>query len=146
MLMEQVPIFVATIETNLVTIHGTDTHGYIIDHVYWRAETLEEYSSLVDALTASAIDKCMLLSELEIGGCTVATFSLMEGIQVSNDDNCIIDVIEVPFPKDGSLYQTSLEHLEYILVPKINNKSISETMQCPLNDDIHQSTLKAFME
>ena len=49
-----------------------------------------------------------------------------------------IDVIEVPSPKDGTLYVAGLEHVEFVIG--------DGSHRTPLNDGVHQTALNAWIE
>jgi ubiquitin-conjugating enzyme E2 J2 len=135
-LSEQVPKFLEAVQTRLEQ-NDVDVSQYFADHVCWRTETMEEYTELVSALRAS-VDNFSLLIESEIGGRSIATFQMAEGISVGDR---MVDVVEIPAPKDGSPYQSGLEHVEFVISLKEDNQASS-----PVNDNIHESKLNDFME
>lgn len=80
----------------------------VLDHVCMRVETLEKYDS-----EFKSFSKCAkLLSEERIGGRNIATF-LLENPLVFADYT--VDVIEIPQPKEDSIYVTGWEHAEFVL-------------------------------
>jgi len=155
-LRKQVPSFVSSIIMNLNSQYGMDVTNYQADHVCYRTATVYEYKRLVEALQADINNICLLV-ESEIGGRSIATFKLAMPIEISNP--CIttgdggggdsssstrrIDVIEIPSPKDGSPYISGLEHVEFVIG---NNRLLHNNNYSPVNDNHHQSTLKAWME
>lgn len=140
----QVPIFLNLVVNKLKDQYGIDCSSLKADHVCWRTETLEEYTALVKCLQEESSKKNFdLLIESEIGGRPIATFGLVSSspnnaIQYGADH--VIDVIEIPSPKDGSPYKSGLEHVEFVI-----DTPSAATATSPLNDSTHQSTLDAFM-
>jgi uncharacterized protein len=132
-LRSQVPTFVAAIEETLEKTYQLNVSNYEADHVCWRTETAEEYSSLTQDLLESP-DDCKLLIESEIGGRPIATFALAKAISVGSRS---ISVVEIPSPKTGSAYRRGLEHVEFV-IPR------PSSVVSPIHN--HQSTLDAFME
>jgi len=132
-LLEQVPTFLEAVEARLLE-KDLDVCQYHTDHVCWRTEALEEYSGLVSVLRTS--EDWTLLVESEIGGRSIATFQMKDGISFGDR---MINVIEIPAPKDGSPYKSGLEHVEFV-VSSADNKQLS-----PRNDNTHQKILNEFM-
>eukprot|EP00555_Chaetoceros_dichaeta_P014576 CAMPEP_0198271018 /NCGR_PEP_ID=MMETSP1447-20131203/47473_1 /TAXON_ID=420782 /ORGANISM="Chaetoceros dichaeta, Strain CCMP1751" /LENGTH=450 /DNA_ID=CAMNT_0043963389 /DNA_START=12 /DNA_END=1364 /DNA_ORIENTATION=- len=132
-LLEQVPKFLEAVEARLLE-KDLNVCQYHTDHVCWRTEALEEYSGLVSALRTS--EDWALLVESEIGGRSIATFQMKEGISFGDR---MINVIEIPAPKDGSPYKSGLEHVEFV-VSSAENEQLS-----PRNDSTHQKILNEFM-
>jgi len=141
-LSDMVPKFVETIIAALSSgNHRIDVSHYCADHICWRTETLEEYSELVLALKSLGEEMCTLLVESEIGGRPIATFRLTESIQCG--PNRIIDVVEIPSPKQGSAYKTGLEHIEFVLTEEGENLPVDS----PINDEgQHWKFLKGFVD
>lgn len=133
-LRSQVPTFVIAIEESLDKSYNLNVSEYEADHVCWRTETMEEYSSLRDDLVDSP-ENYKLLVESEVGGRPIATFALMSGISVGK--RCI-SVIEIPAPKPGSAYSRGLEHVEFVIRG-------SSAASSPVNSEIHQSAFDAFL-
>lgn len=135
-LSERVPVFVQSIQARLLA-NEMDVTELDADHVCWRTETVEEYTDLVTALRA-AVDECTLLVESKVGGRPIATFQLTEPIQCKNHT---IGVIEIPAPKDGSVYKSGLEHVEFVIAG-----DSCEQPPSPVNDASHQSQLSDLMQ
>lgn len=131
-LLERVPKFLDAVQTGLLENH-MDVRHYYPDHICWRTEAIEEYSELVSALRSS--EDYTLLIESEIGGRPIANFQLKEGIPFGDR---LVDIVEIPAPKDGSPYKSGLEHVEYVICG--DNKPSS-----PQNDNTHQTILNEFM-
>ena len=139
-LHEHVPSFVSSIITKLESQHDIDVTTFQADHVCYRTDSIEQYTGLVQALQSSD-DDVTLLVESEIGGRLIATFKLTVPIEIINsEDSSIrrIDVIEVPSPKDGSLYVAGLEHVEFVIGDGSHRSA--------LNDGVHQTALNAWIE
>ena len=132
-LLEQVPKFLEAVQARLFENH-LDVCQYYADHICWRTEAFEEYSELVSTLRSS--EDWTLLIESEIGGRPIATFQWKEGIPFGDR---LVDIFEIPAPKDGSPYKTGLEHVEYVICGD-NSKPSS-----PQNDNTHQKILNEFM-
>ena len=96
---------------------------------------MEEYTDLVDALRGA--EGWTILIESEIGGRPIATFRLEQGIPCGDR---LLDVVEIPSPKEGSAYKSGLEHVEYVLKCGDEKRPIS-----PRNDETHQTVLDSFM-
>lgn len=79
-----------------------------IDHLCYRTETVEEYELVKTSLTKSH----KLLEESPINGRLISTIKLSSPIRFKN---YIIDLIEVPAPKEGSPYQSGFEHIEVVI-------------------------------
>jgi len=135
-LSERVPVFVQSIEAQLFA-NEMDVTKLDADHVCWRTETVEEYTDLVAALRA-AVDACTLLVESNVGGRPIATFQLTEPIQCEHHT---IGVIEIPAPKDGSVYKSGLEHVEFVIAG-----DSCEQPSSPVNNALHQSQLSDLMQ
>ena len=133
-LKEEVPSFVTSICHALLK-QGVDVSGLQADHVCYRTETQEQYTSLVEALSRSSQDFSLLV-ESEVGGRLIATFKLKAPIH-SSDGNHAVDVVEIPSPKEGSPYSAGLEHVEFVIG--------NSTNMSPKNSDDHQDELTQWM-
>jgi predicted metalloenzyme YecM len=58
-----------------------------------------------------------LLTEAEIGGRPISSYKLSSPVIVGSRR---IEVVELPFPKQGSQYPTGLEHAEFVLEEDFN--------------------------
>jgi len=160
----EVPLFVRTVEETLAKApYHLNVSNYPADHVCWRTETWEQYSELVEGLKEQATNTShnnydsdsaiTLLTESVIGGRPIATFSIQPGIrcvattQTQTQQDRIIHVIEIPSPKEGSPYREGIEHLEFV-IPANSSKDPDkhETGLTPVNNQLHQETLDAFMK
>merc|ERR1719401_1323162 len=136
-LQERVPPFITTMVAELKHQCGVDVSGLQADHVCYRTDSLEKYTSLVDALQSS--DDFALLVESKIGGRPIATFKLATPLVIESvDGSRKIDVVEIPAPKDGSPYNAGLEHAEFVIG--------EGTHESPLRDEVHTSLLNSWME
>jgi len=137
-LHDNVPQFVASIVTKLQSEHGIDVSNFQADHVCYRTDSIEQYNELVEALQSS--EDYSLLIESPIGGRMIATFKLTTPIKITSLDGSLrtIDVVEIPSPKEESVYRAGLEHVEFVLGDQGDDIS-------PLNDNIHQAVLTTHM-
>ena len=135
-LEEQVPSFVTSVSKELQARFGLNVSTLMADHVCYRTDSMEQYTALVEALR-SASDTYTQLIESEIGGRPIATFKLARPL-VSEDGSHLVNVIEIPSPKEGSPYPAGLEHVEFV----IGDGSHSS----PINSDVHQSAFVEWME
>lgn len=163
-LQQQVPIFMTNILKHSLFCNKKEKENNIqslyADHVCWRTETIEEYTELVEALkkesTSSSSNngggEFTLLNESLIGGRSIATFQLKQGIPIpaylnnNNNKNNVIDVVEIPAPKESSSseYKTGLEHVEFVIGNNENENDIVNNTS-PVNNEIHQKILNEFM-
>lgn len=140
-LHERTPSFVKAIVAKLRTSeYDIDVSNLQADHVCYRTESMKQYTELVEALqSADASGTFLLLVESEIGGRPIATFKLLQPIEiVSGNVRHSIDVVEIPSPKDGSPYDAGLEHIEFVIG--------DGTHKSPINDEVHATTLGAWMQ
>ena len=135
-LEEQVPLFVTSVSKELQARFGLDVSKLMADHVCYRTDSAEQYTALVEALR-SASDAYTQLIESKIGGRPIATFKLVKPL-ISEDGSHLVNVIEIPSPKEGSPYPAGLEHVEFV----IGDGSHSS----PINNDVHQSAFVSWME
>lgn len=132
---EEVPHFLSDVRMKLGEM-AIDVADLVADHVCYRTESLEQYTSLVEALSSS--EACSLLVESEIGGRQIATFKLASSIK-SSSGNHEVDVVEIPSPKEGRPYKGGLEHVEYVIGNSQNDST------SPANDEQHQATLEQWL-
>jgi predicted metalloenzyme YecM len=139
-LHEQVPSFLTAIVAELKSQYNIDVTDLHADHVCYRTETTAQYTALVEALqSVDASESFSLLVESEIGGRQIATFKLSRPIEVGlGSCRHRIDVVEIPSPKEGSPYETGLEHIEFVIGDAGIHKS-------PINDEVHAAALDAWM-
>ncbi len=137
-LHERVPSFVNAIAAKLKTSeYDIDVSNLQADHVCYRTDSMKQYTELVGALqSAEASGSFLLLVESEIGGRPIATFKLLQPIEIGSRYS--IDVVEIPSPKEGSPYDSGLEHIEFVIG--------DGTHTSPINDEIHATVLGAWMQ
>jgi predicted metalloenzyme YecM len=136
-LHDNVPSFVSSVIDELKMRYEMDLTMHQADHVCYRTESIEQYSTLVKSLR-TATDDFTVLTESEIGGRPIATFKLNTPITIKTaNGNRIIDIIEVPSPKDGSPYPAGLEHVEFVIGDG-SHKS-------PVNSETHRTVLAEWM-
>ena len=141
-LHDHVPTFFSSIVTELKSQHGIDALIFHADHVCYRTESIEEYTTLITALQSSNAEFSLLI-ESEIGGRQIATFKLTTPICYTLENGIYrsIDVIEIPSPKEGSAYKAGLEHVEFVVEDEAGG-----LISSPLNDETHQNALNRWME
>jgi len=136
-LNEEVPSFVPSIVTELKSQFVMDVSKFQADHVCYRTDSIEQYTSLVEALKSDT-NEFTLLVESEIGGRPIATFKLTTPIEIKSDHGAFsIDAIEIPSPKEGSPYKSGLEHVEFVVGDGSHTS--------PINDEAHKVALKAWI-
>ncbi len=114
-LEENVPSFITSVLDELKMRYDMDLTMHQADHVCYRTESIEGYSGLVNALRAATND-FRILTESAVGGRPISTFKLTTPITFdTTDGNRILDVIEIPSPKEGSPYHAGLEHVEFVI-------------------------------
>jgi len=139
-LHDRVPSFVTAIVAELKTSeYDIDVTDLQADHVCYRTESMAQYTELVEALQSpEASGSFTLLVESEIGGRPIATFKLLQPIEIgSGNHRRSIDVIEIPSPKEGSPYDAGLEHIEFVIG--------DGTYKSPMNDEVHATALEGWM-
>lgn len=85
---------------------GTLDHLFL-DHICYRVETVADYESLRDELSATN----ELLVESIIGGRRISTFKLTMPLSYKQRR---IPLLELPEPKAGSFYAEGWEHIELV--------------------------------
>lgn len=79
-----------------------------------------------------------------MGGRKVATFRLSGG-GIPCGDGRFVGAFEIPSPKEGRLYRTGMEHVEFV-VDKDQGDGTTAAVGSPLNDGgQHRPALEAFM-
>lgn len=117
-----------------------DITEMMADHICYRTETVDDYKELKAALMSLSTEVCELLIESEVGGRPIATFKLGESSAIACPNNdLIIDVLEIPAPKEGRHYQSGLEHVEFVI-------GGSKAPSSPLNGPDHRKVLENWME
>lgn len=79
-----------------------------MDHICYRVATQERYEELKAALMLEN----QLLTESMIKGRPICTFKLGQGFEY---DGRVVDVLELPAPKEGKAYEEGYEHVEFVL-------------------------------
>ncbi len=82
--------------------------SYEIDHLCYRTSSDENYQVIKDAF--SPLGECLI--ESEVNGRLIATYKLKNPILYKH---WIIDLIEVPAPKQGKITQEGFEHIEVVI-------------------------------
>ena len=81
----------------------------MMDHICYRVETTERYFQM---LTRCA-EIGTLLGETDVNGRPIATFELNEYLEAAE---WVVPYLELPAPKEGSLYGEGLEHAELVVI------------------------------
>jgi len=100
-----VPRFLERIFMNIAS-DKIDVSEYVLDHICYRVETMEEYESMKGFFS----ERWTLLIENIIGGRPIATYSLYEPIIYRDRE---IHTVELPSPKEWSFYPSGWEHAEF---------------------------------
>lgn len=102
--------FLAHLKSEMSAV-DLDPFDYMMDHICWRCDTVEEYITAGQAvMTAGA----QVLVEGMIGGRPITTFKLNVPITITHSDDTIHEIpcIEIPAPKPGRHYPSGWEHIE----------------------------------
>ena len=86
---------------------GMNVDKFFLDHICYRVGTLAEYDSRKLELKEFGT----MLIESMVNGRMIATYKLHSPIVYKNR---LIDVVELPSPKDGASYESGLEHAEFV--------------------------------
>lgn len=85
-----------------------DITSFEIDHLCYRTSSLKNYQEIKDKFSKEA----RLLIESDVNGRPIATFKLHSPIFFKD---WIIDLVEVPAPKEGRETQEGYEHIEVVI-------------------------------
>ncbi|KAF0693594.1 Aste57867_15459 [Aphanomyces stellatus] len=85
---------------------------WTIDHVCYRCDSMDEYTHLTTVVLPHLGH---LLVESIVGGRPIACFKLATPLVLPHCPSATVDVLEVPSPKPGSHYDSSLEHFEMVV-------------------------------
>ena len=99
---------------------GIDTTGWELDHLAYRVESMEEYSTVCNSLINSIDGKQPLgicLGVVQIGGRPISTIHLINPLV--HPLGYTISCIEIPSPKEGSHYASGFEHAEFVIGPSM---------------------------
>jgi predicted metalloenzyme YecM len=102
------PVFIASVLERVENLE-INVSGFQIDHICYRAASQQEYTSRKHELEEMGT----LLIESIVGGRFISAFKLYEPIVCL--DGSMIDVVELPSPKEGSTYPSGLEHCEFVV-------------------------------
>lgn len=121
---------------------GVSTDGWIIDHVCYRTEVLEEFDALKAAISEGASSDLsgVLLSESLVNGRPIATYRFNQPLRV---ETFLIEAIEIPSPKPGSHYVSGFEHIEVVttksfaeLKENFQSFEVEDATQKPVNPEL----------
>jgi len=101
--------FIAAIDTGLGQLGIERDELSMMDHVCYRVETKDQYREMLGKCANIGI----LLGESEVNGRMIATFELNKYLQSAG---WVVPYLELPEPKDGSLYPEGLEHAELVVI------------------------------
>jgi predicted metalloenzyme YecM len=136
-LRDNIPSFLTSVIEELTVRYEMDVTTHHADHVCYRTGSIEQYSRLVNALSAATND-FRLLTESVISGRPIATFKMTTPIIIKTAYGIrTLDVIEIPSPKAGSPYHSGLEHVEFVLG--------DGSHESPVNSEAHQIALTDWM-
>lgn len=105
--------FIKNISSGLMSAGIERDELAMMDHLCYRVETVDRYIAIRDALGAVAT----LLDVSVVAGRNIATFELNEYIKT---DGWTVPYLELPEPKEGSLYKEGLEHAELIVIGSLD--------------------------
>lgn len=119
----------------------------MLDHLCYRVETEARYAEMKHILGEVA----MLRGETQVQGRNIAIFELNEYIK---SHGWVVPYIELPAPKEGSLYAEGLEHAEFVVVGSLerfhqkyrNLPFETKSMDRELNPELGLKTARAAMK
>lgn len=124
----------AELEKNQIIIEN----HWQIDHLCYRSSTNEEYISLKKEFESLGF----LLIESEVNGRLIATYKLTQPVYYKN---WMIDVVEIPAPKENKVTKSGFEHIE--IVCDISLEEIeSRFSKCIFNKSGLSKTINAELE
>ncbi len=100
-------LFLSQIFNDIKSVEIEISH-YFLDHICYRVENQEKYSSLKNTLAKEH----QLLIESEINGRNISVFKLKFPIQFEGRS---IPLLELPAPKTGNNYPEGWEHIEFVI-------------------------------
>ena len=86
----------------------------MMDHVCYRVETIGRYNEMLQKFGGSA----SLIDESEVSGRLIATFEFENPLEVGG---WRIPYLELPQPKEDSLYSEGLEHAEFVVIGSLDH-------------------------
>jgi len=106
--------FITNIDAGLMRLGIGRDEISMMDHICYRVESKERYQELLRVLPKFTT----LLGETAINGRMIATFELNEYLQVAG---WTVPYLELPEPKEGSVYDEGLEHAELVTIGGLEN-------------------------
>ena len=79
-----------------------------MDHICYRVASKKRY----EELKATLLQEYELLAESMIKGRPICTFKMSQGFEYYDR---LVDVLELPSPKEGKPYEEGYEHVEFVL-------------------------------
>lgn len=101
--------FISNIDQGIIRLGIDRSELSMMDHLCYRVETKDRYQDLLKQFEQVAT----LRGESEVKGRMIATFEFNEYLQVAG---WTVPYLELPEPKEGSLYSEGLEHAELVIV------------------------------
>ena len=101
--------FVANVNRGLDEAHIASSELALLDHLGYRTETMDEYSSVLDEFRSLGED----MGEIIIQGRPISIIALQDPIETGG---WRIPFLEVIAPKPESPYPSGLEHAEFVTV------------------------------
>ncbi len=90
-----------------------DVSQYELDHLCYRVETEDRYFEVKSILEKHGT----LINESLVNGRPIAIYKLQEAISFSRR---LIDIFELPSPKEGSNYEEGYEHVEFVTTESLD--------------------------
>ncbi len=140
----ELEVFLGRVFRDLEVLH-INVDRFQMDHACFRVQTQNEYENYKTQL----LEFADLLIESLVNGRMIATFELKKPILF---EGRVLRVIELPSPKEGSIYPTGFEHVEFVidqsfeemqnLYPKMNWKISNKTFNAEMALKLSNSTIK----
>jgi predicted metalloenzyme YecM len=108
--------FIANINEGLQTVGINRKELAMLDHICYRVETKQRYQELYRKIGAIAA----MIGEVEVSGRPIATFEFSEPLEAAG---WRVPYLELPAPKEGSLYAEGLEHAEFVVIGDVEKFS-----------------------
>ena len=96
--------------------NGIDCSNFYLDHICYRLDSKAQYLELRKAL-AKQHD---LINESMVNGRPIAIFKLVDPFLFEEHTKLVsrtraIEILELPSPKENSLYKSGWEHVEFVI-------------------------------
>jgi predicted metalloenzyme YecM/phosphoglycolate phosphatase-like HAD superfamily hydrolase len=87
---------------------GLSVTSMKVDHICFRVETASQYEEYKTLFSSAGL----LLAEASVNGRPIATFRMNEAFCIGER---VVELLELPAPKEGVEYATGFEHAEFII-------------------------------